>query len=637
MYSLNLNTTGQEELYERACGRMAQLLPGWSDAIPSDPAVALLELASYLSHMQNREINTLRARHYLAYLRLLGQMPGKLAPAHMLAVPGGSVRPWPGMRFEMDGVPFEAAGVPYTGPCRVKDVSLAQGGCRRVLRADAPLIVTPETPAALEITLSVPLPPGVPVQLWLELQPEPGRIEPKGWTTPPVRLLAQIGTGGPQRGIPCRDGTCGLLQSGYVMFTPPVSFDTLCLEMEGEIEGEPRISAAALYPVVLEQRCTRSQCLDLKAPFCLPPGREKNWTLRFFSPQNGGWREEKHLFIREGLVKGLSGPPPEALRVVAREPDFPALHPVRELPMEAVRLEENGILPASLRLMVEEGGLWYDCPVCRPEIGRTLPRGCRWDETRQALRFGDGRDFCVPREGRLLVAGCVCTLGTAGNGAGGLLARDGVILRPLAPALGGRDSEDGKTAFFRVAKELERPARAVSPTDYEALALRTPGLALDRVRAVPAARLGKAGPGVVVLVKPRSVASLPPLTRWQSEQLSAWLDRFRMIGVPVEVRGPRYCPVEVKLRIQPSGPVSEPALRSAAFRHTDGVTGPLDFGAELSYTTLFSALSAVPGVGTVRALELRALSGCGHRTQEGGIRLEADTLPYLDRFQVMER
>ena len=636
MYSLNLNTTGQEELYERACGRMAQLLPGWSDAIPSDPAVALLELASYLSHVQDREINTLRARHYLAYLKLLGQMPEKLAPARMLAVPGGCVSPWPGMRFEMDGVPFEAASVPYTGPCRVKDVSLAQGGCRRVLRADAPLIFTHETPAALDITFSVPFPPGVPVQLWLELQPEPGRMEPEEWTAPPVQLLAQIETGGPQGGIPCRDGTCGLLRSGYVMFTPPVPFDTLCLEVEGEIEGEPRISAVALYPVVLEQRRTRSQCLDLKAPFRLPPGWGKNWILRFFSPQNGGWREEKHLFVREGLVKGLSGQTPEVVRVAAWEPDFPALYPLRELPMETVRLEECGILPASLRLMVEEDGLWYDCPVCQPEKGLTLLRGCRWDETRQALRFGDGRDFCVPREGRLLVAGCACTLGTGGNGAGGLLVRDGVILRPLAPASGGQDSEDGKTAFFRAAKELERPARAVSLADYEALALRTPGLALARVRAAPAVRLGGAGPGVVVLAKPRSADPLPPLTRWQSEQLSAWLDRFRMIGVPVEVRGPRYCPVEVKLRIQSAGPVSEPALRAAAFRHTDGVTGPLDFGAELPYTTLFSALSAVSGVGTVRALELRALSGCGHRTQEGGIRLEADALPYLARFQVTE-
>ena len=637
MYSLNLNTAGQKELYDRACDRMAQLLPGWGDDIPSDPAVALLELASYLSHMQDREINAIREQHYHAYLKLLGQTPGKLSPARMLAVPCGPVRPWPGMRFEMDGVPFETADVPYTGPCQVKGVSLAQGGRRAVLREDVPLMFTPEAPAGLEIALSAPLPPGVPVRLWLELQPEPGRIGPEESTPPPVRLLAQIGTGGIQREIPCKDGTCGLLRSGYVTFTPPVPFDTLCLRVEGGIEGEPRLTAAALYPVVLEQRRTRSKYLDLAAPFRLPPGWDKNWILRFFLPQNGGWREEKRLFIQEGLVKGLSGQPPKAVRVAASEPDFPTLYPLRELPMETIRLEEDGILPASLRLMVEEDGVWYDCPVCQPERGHTLPRGCRWDETRKALRFGDGRDFCVPRKGRLLVMGCACTLGTSGNGASGLLARDGVLLRLLSPASGGQDSEDGKTAFFRAAKELEQPGRAVSLADYEALALCAPGLALDRVRAVPAARLGRAGPGVVVLAKPRSALPLPPLTRWQSERLSAWLDRFRMLGVPVEIRGPRYCPVEVRIRIQSCGPVSGPSLHSVAFRHTDGVTGPLDFGAELSYTTLFSALSAVPGVGTVCALELRTLSGCGRRTQEGGIRLEADALPYLDRFQVTER
>ena len=44
MYSLNLDGASWQELYQRACARMAQLVPGWSDAIPSDPAVALLEL-----------------------------------------------------------------------------------------------------------------------------------------------------------------------------------------------------------------------------------------------------------------------------------------------------------------------------------------------------------------------------------------------------------------------------------------------------------------------------------------------------------------------------------------------------------------------------------------------------------------
>ena len=63
MYDLNLDTVRWQELYERACRHMARLVPGWSDEIPSDPAVALLELTSCLSAVQNREINRLQERH----------------------------------------------------------------------------------------------------------------------------------------------------------------------------------------------------------------------------------------------------------------------------------------------------------------------------------------------------------------------------------------------------------------------------------------------------------------------------------------------------------------------------------------------------------------------------------------------
>jgi len=216
------------------------------------------------------------------------------------------------------------------------------------------------------------------------------------------------------------------------------------------------------------------------------------------------------------------------------------------------------------------------------------------------------------------------------------LEQSGIALLPLNSASGGQDAEDGKTAFFRAAKEQERPARAVSLSDYETLAMLTPGLALDRVKAIPAARFGKAGAGVVVVAKPRAAVPLPPLTEWQRKQLVVWLERFRLTGVPVEVRSPRYCPVEVRVRVRFSGPAAEQSLRAAALQQTDGVTGPLDFGAELSYTALFSALGAVPGVGAVRSLELRGLSGGGRRTREGGIRLDADALPYLEHFELTE-
>lgn len=635
MYSLNLDAISRQDLYQRACRRIAELVPGWSDAIPSDPAVVLLELTSYLSAVQNREINRLREEHYLAYLKLLGQTPRMAAPARLMAVPAAGGTLWLGMRFDIDGVPFEIIKAPESDGKQVQKVLLFQGSRRSMLREDTPLIVAHDAFAELEMTFTAPLAAHKPAPLWLELQPEPGRVLPEEHTPPPICLTAQIWTKNAWQEIPCVDGTCGLLQSGTVTVTPSAPSDRLRLMIQGEVEGEPRISAAVLCPVTLEQRHTRSQCIDLEAPYRLPLGWAGNWTLRFFSRHKDGWREDSSLFVKDSQVCGAQSEEAQIIRVAAAEPDFSALYPLRELPGEEINLDEDGILPDSLHLMIEENGLWHDCPVCRPEEGRTLPRGCRWDASRRVLRFGDGRDFHVPAAGQILVAGCVCTMGAKANGAGGRLEQKDVVLRSLRPAWGGQDAEDGESAFYRAAKELESPARAVSLSDYEALARRAPGLSLDRVKAIPAKRLGKPGAGVVLLAKPRTPDYLPSLSRWQTERLKAWLEPFRMIGTPLEVRGPRYCPIAVHIHVQCGEPAQD--LRSVAIAHTDGITGPLDFGAELSYTALYAAFSAAPGVKTVRTLELRALSSVGaHRTPEGGIRLDADVLPYLDQFEITE-
>lgn len=442
MYSLNLDGASWQELYQRACTRMAQLVPGWSDAIPSDPAVALLELTSYLATVQNREIDRMREEHYTAYLKLLGKEPRTLLPARLIAALEGEGAIWPGMRFYMDSVPFEVEAAPEDGGRRLQKISLLQGPRRSVLREDAPLILGHVAPAELEMTFATPLAAGAPAPLWLELQPEPGRVPPDAQTPPPVQLTAQVWTDGAWRAASCTDGTCGLLQSGTVTITPPAASDKLRLLIEGEVEGEPRISAAALCPVTLKQRHTRSRYIDLEAPYRLPPGWAGNWTLRFFSRQKDGWREDSSLFVKDGQVCGARSEVAQIIRVAAAEPDFPALYTLRELPGEEISLEEDGILPDSLHLMIEENGFWHDCPVCRPAEGRTLPRGCRWVASRRVLQFGDGRDFRVPTAGRVLVTGCARTLGAKANSAGGGMERGNISLRPLRPAWGGQDAED---------------------------------------------------------------------------------------------------------------------------------------------------------------------------------------------------
>ena len=634
MRPIELNQTKQTDLYARACRRMADLSPGWSDEIPSDPAVAVLELASYLSDMQNRKWNQVDASHYLAYLKLLGGTPHRLSPAALLAKPLGAERPYPGQRFWIDGVSYEVtcAGVPG-------EIRSVQIHC-----ADKQHSWVPGTPSALSengfslsMTFTHPIPSGLPVRIWCGLTPEPGRVPPDEHTPPPITLRAQAAGQDGWQDIPLADGTCGLLQSGYWTVTSALPVTALRITAEGVLEGTPCLSELVLEPIQLEQRLTRSACVDLSPPYILPQGWAGYRVLRCFVPAGDfGWREAPELFVQDGSIAGWRGQAPETIRVISAEPDFAYAFSLRPLACEEIHLEEPGVLPESLQLMVQEDGVWYDCAIREPDPSQTLKRGCRWDGERQVLRFGDGRDFCVPAGGALLVAACAVTLGSAGNGAGGVLEQGGVRLLSLAPASGGCDAESAKDAFCRVAREQAEPLRAVTMRDFEALARKTPGLSLGQVQVIPRRTQGKREAGVTVLAKPVSREALPALTPWQTGRLQAWLEQFRLIGVPISVHSPHYLPLSVHVSLRVSAPVAEQEVREAVLRLTDGVTGPLNFGAEISCSAIFAALGALEDVTAVTALELRPLAAGARRAQDGSVRLKPDMLPYLKELRVTQ-
>lgn len=634
---MDLDTTRQKDLYEQACRDMAHMLPGWKDTFPSDPAVAVLELFTYLSDIQNYVLNQIEDAHYLAYCRLLMAQPRQLTPARMLALPPADGPCHPGQRFETGGIPFEVSKAPEPGVPQVAQVAWQEKDGARPSLPGVPLLLGGEIPGRLTVSLTGPLPAGRPWRLWCTVEPEAGRNPPADKTPPPVKLHSQIPSGGAWLDAACEDGTHGFLQSGPITVTLPAPADTVAFSITGAWEGEPVLSSMVLEPAELTQRHTRSACLDLAPPFSLPEAWRSGWKLFYFTQVENGWRREETWVHKDGQITGWHGPAPRKIRVVAAEPDFAALRPLRGIAMEELALEEEGVWPQSLQVMVEEDGLWQACPVCLPEEERTLPRGCRWEPERRAIRFGDGRDYLPPQPGQALICGCALTLGSAANGAGGTLAAaDGAVLTALVPAQGGEDRESPRDAFARAAREQEQPLRAVSCRDYEALARRTPGLALEQVRCLPFRALGRTGPGVVVLAKPGARRGKPTLNAWQRERLLEFLEPYRMLGVPLEVREPRYCPLRIRATLVTSEPVEESELRRAVLPLADGVDGPLDFGAEVSYTALYAALGGVEGVRFVRALELTALAGGVVRCQDGSIFPAPDMLPCLTELDISQ-
>lgn len=400
----------------------------------------------------------------------------------------------------------------------------------------------------------------------------------------------------------------------------------------GELPFE--VTGSAGDTVALAQQESHSAMVQLDPPFRLPEHWAGQRVLYCFAPAGDGWRRLETVRVEEGCLTGWAGPGPETIRVAAAEPDFAALRRLDGVAMEEVELDLPGIQASSLQVMVEEKGIWRDCPVDPPDAGQTLPLGCRWDGERHRLRFGDGADFEPPEPGQLLICSCISTRGAAANGAcGRLTGPGGQTLESLTAAAGGADEETPREAFLRAVAEQSQPLRAVTCRDYEVLAGKTPGLALARVRALPRAALGETGPGVVVLAVPRTRRRDPVLTRRQQEHLAGWLEPHRLLGVPLEVRSPLYGPLAVRVTVAAGDDFDPKALYRAALALTDGVEGALDFGADISYTALYAALGRVPGVQAVRRLELEALGPGLRLAPDGSLLPEAGVLPRLTEWK----
>ncbi len=432
MNPIRLGPTDPQELYARACAQMAEALPGWNDDYPSDPAVAILELFALLASAQEIALDQVTEQHYHAYLRLLGGTVRARRPAQLLAVPAAPVAL--GQRVLIGGLPFEVESIPQHRNAVVSVSAIRNGTPVRTSLGTAARL---EGEWQLEIRLAVPAAAGEKMLLWCGILPEPGRVPPGKDTPAPFRLRGRIFHQGGWTETELTDYTCGFLKNGFLEITPPVCGERLRLFPDGETEGVPRLSVLAAEPVTLVQRRTRSAVADLSAPFRLPDGWEGNRVLHYFLPAEDGWQEADYLYPENGCISGFRKAQPSVLRVCAAEPDFRLFYPLHAVAMEKIQLEnETGILPESLRLMAESNGVWKDVPVCAPQNGLTLLSGCRWDEEAGTLCFGDGRDFRIPAEGRLLVCACACTAGAAANGVGDA-AGDEPILTALSPAVGG--------------------------------------------------------------------------------------------------------------------------------------------------------------------------------------------------------
>lgn len=193
----------------------------------------------------------------------------------------------------------------------------------------------------------------------------------------------------------------------------------------------------------------------------------------------------------------------------------------------------------------------------------------------------------------------------------------------LDRASGGRDQESLEEAKTRAQRELRAQLRAVTPQDYEDLALGATR-SVSRVKCnMPQTSKGRLAPGVVeILVVPAVADSIMAgdlsklhLDEALIELVEDHLDKYRLLTTTLRIKEPKYIGIKVNAEIVPSEFSQPEMVRTAVLESLRNFITPVSvgyglptdelagddwdgwpFGRNLYIAEIFSLIQRVPGV-----------------------------------------
>jgi predicted phage baseplate assembly protein len=234
------------------------------------------------------------------------------------------------------------------------------------------------------------------------------------------------------------------------------------------------------------------------------------------------------------------------------------------------------------------------------------------------LRFGDGVHGMTPRARSVLVASYRIGNGTAGNvGADSLwhvvapLGGIESVTNPL-PTTGGTDPEPVDRVRQDAPVAFRVQERAVTPTDYEAAAMRHP----EVQRSTCSERW--TGSWYTMFLTVDRVGGRAVDETFEAE-LRRHLERFRMAGHDLEIAPPQYVALELGLSVcvlpdyYRSDVEADVLAVLGSGRRPDGTRGlfhpdNLTFGSTVYLSAVLAAVQAVEGVRYVEPLTFQRLA-----------------------------
>jgi hypothetical protein len=235
-------------------------------------------------------------------------------------------------------------------------------------------------------------------------------------------------------------------------------------------------------------------------------------------------------------------------------------------PNQRYKLVHRPVIDGSLVVEVEDGGRFLPWQAVDGFFA-SAPDDRHYvvDLEAGGVRFGNGLQGYAPQIGqRIRAVEYRYGGGVAGNVAPKAISKISIpgvkdVQNPLR-AHGGDDTETVEAALTRIPGELRRRDRAVTASDFQELALATPGAGVARAECLPRfhppTRLLEAAGVVSVMVWPMNDSrrpNAPSPDRVLLREVCAYLDRRRLVTTELYVIPPTYrkVAVSVGLRVKP--------------------------------------------------------------------------------------
>lgn len=173
-----------------------------------------------------------------------------------------------------------------------------------------------------------------------------------------------------------------------------------------------------------------------------------------------------------------------------------------------------------------------------------------------------------------------------------------------ADGSGGRKKESIEELRGRFARDMSAPDCIVTEEDYSRIIMNTPGLAIHKVKAVKDRKTNH----VTVAVKPHSISLMPKLSEIYQRQIMKYIEDKRLITTRVTLCSPVYVPIDVHTVIYVKKYAADCKKRVIDLirENLDYISDYHNFGAQISFSSLFKKIEAVEGVEYVYNLSTKA-------------------------------